>query len=85
MELQWLQRRSWITGGVVALVAGTVTAMVFTVADWRVNPGGIFHGDHGTHWGVVLQTALSWFLPVAVVAFVVVTAIHHLLTRTRRS
>ncbi len=74
-----LRQKSWIIGGSVAAVVGIAVAIFFTVADWKQNPGGIFQSESGTHWGVVLETALSWFLPVAVIVFVLVTAIHYLL------
>jgi len=79
IQVKPLQSRSWITGGSVAVVVGIAVAIYFSFADWKLNPGGIFHDDSGTHWGIVLETAFSWFLPVALVAFVLATAVHHLL------
>ena len=72
-----LQPVSWIAGASVAVVVGIVVAIFFTVADWKLNPGGIFQSESGTHWGVVLETAFSWFLPVSLIVFVPATAIHH--------
>ncbi len=43
--------------------------------DWRRNPQGIFHDARGTHWEVVWETAVSWFVPVAFGAFVVSAAV----------
>ncbi len=47
---------------------GLVVALGMSYVDWRHNPAGIFHIEHGTDWGTVLDTAISWFLPVAFVA-----------------
>ncbi len=43
---------------------GAVVAAIMTFMDWRLNPGGIFHGADGSDWSIVLETALSWFGPV---------------------
>jgi hypothetical protein len=77
--LKPLQARSWITGGSIAVAVGFAVAIYFSIADWKLNPGGIFHDDSGTRWGTVLETAVSWFLPVALVVFVLATAVLHLL------
>ena len=77
-----LQPKSWIAGASVGAFVGIAVAVFFTVADWRLNPGGIFQGQSGTHWGVVLETAFSWFLPVALLVFVLATGIHYLLAPT---
>ena len=67
-------KRLLLAVGVGALV-GVVVAAVMTFLDWRLNPGGIFHDTQGTDWGIVLETAVSWFGPV----FVVVTVLALLL------
>ena len=74
--------RSWIVGGSVAVVLGLAAATWFTAADWQLNPGGIFRDGNGTRWDVVLETALSWFLPVALIFFILATAAHHWLSPT---
>jgi len=72
-----MSARSWAIGGGTGIAVGFVVALTMTFADWRVNPSGIFHGDSGTNWGVTMETALSWFLPVAFSAFVMATAAHY--------
>jgi hypothetical protein len=49
---------------VVALALGLLVASAMTFHDWRLNPGGLFHGAEGTAWGVVWETWSSWFGPV---------------------
>ncbi|MCB1058310.1 MAG: hypothetical protein KDD11_22650 [Acidobacteria bacterium] len=71
-----LRLKSLIVGGAAAVVLGVAVAAYATFADWTLNPGGIFHDDGGTRWDVVLETALSWFVPVALTVFVVVTTLH---------
>ena len=44
-----------------------------TWSDWRLNPGGIFHGASGTNWSFVFETAISWFVP-AIPAAVILSA-----------
>ena len=76
------QSRSWIIGGSVAVVLGLAVASYFAFVDWRLNPGGIFQDESGTDWKVVLETAVSWFLPVALIVFVLATALHYWLAPT---
>lgn len=62
------------------IVLGIAFASVMTILDWRLNPGGIFHNANGTEWVVVMETALSWFLPVAAAGSVVGAVILFLIT-----
>ncbi len=52
----------------IGMVIGLLVSAVMTFLDWRLNPGGIFHDAAGTHWNVVCETAVSWWLPTAAVA-----------------
>lgn len=47
-------------------IAGLLVSVLMTFLDWRQNPGGIFRGAAGTDWAIVVQTAWSWFWPMAV-------------------
>ena len=69
--------RSWLIGGMAGAATGAVVAFLMTLSDWRLNPAGLFHDEQGTDWGVVLETAVSWFLPIALIVFALVTAVHH--------
>jgi len=57
---------------ILAVVAGSVLgltcATIMTTLDWRFNPAGIFHDAQGTHWNIVWETAISWFVPVALLS-----------------
>jgi len=70
-----------VTGGAM----GLLVAAWFTFADWRLNPAGIFRSEAGTHWDVVLDTVVSWFVPVALLVFAITTLSHYLLAARRRS
>ena len=59
----------------MGLVASAVLAIVMTYADWRLNPGGIFHGDYGTNWIIVWNTLVSWFVPTVPVAVILAIAV----------
>ena len=63
--------RSCIVGGIAGAVAEFLVAVPATIADWRLNPGGIFQDEDGTHWLVLIETGLSWFLPVTLLIFLV--------------
>ncbi len=65
------------------LLAGLLVAIPMTVLDWRQNPSGIFHDETGTRWNIVAETAISWFWPVAVLAFAITVLLHAWLTRRR--
>lgn len=56
-----------LLGLVAGIAAGVAVAAIMTFLDWRLNPGGVFHDEAGTHWRAVWQTLISWFLPVALV------------------
>lgn len=49
------------------LVIALVIAELATLFDWSINPDGVFHGPHGTDWGVVVATWISWFWPTVLV------------------
>jgi len=66
-----MNRAFWISGLVVGAHVGLVVASIATFLDWRTNPGGIFHGVDGTNWAVVMETAITWLAPVAVLAGVI--------------
>ncbi len=78
-----MQSRSWFLGVVVGLLAGLLVSIPITIADWRLNPAGIFRNDEGTNWTIVAETAISWFWPVALVALVTTVVVHSLLIRFR--
>ena len=63
-----MTRRSWLLACLIGAGTGLVIAAAMSFVDWRHNPGGIFHGELGTNWDIVLETAVSWFVPVAFVA-----------------
>ena len=45
----------------VALVLATLLASLMSFLDWRANPAGLFHGEQGTNWSVVGETAWTWW------------------------
>ena len=65
-----LKKGNWKLALVFTVVAGLSAAVAMTFYDWRLNPGGLFHDASGTNWPVVIETALSWFLPVTGLAAV---------------
>ena len=75
--------RPWLTGLAVGAAAGLVVAAVATLRDWRLNPGGVFHGPGGTSWPVVAETAWSWFWPVGLAGGALAAALFALLARRR--
>ncbi len=50
----------------LGVTVGFVVASVMSFLDWRLNPNGIFHSGLGTNWRFVLDTWISWFIPVCV-------------------
>lgn len=52
----------------VGIAAGLIVAFTMSLLDWHRNPSGIFHGAQGPDWAIVMETALSWFVPVAALA-----------------
>lgn len=76
-----MRTRSLFVGAIAGLVVGLVVSVSMTIADWRLNPSGIFHNEDGTDWAVVFETAASWFWPVSLAAFVLAVVIHYCVSR----
>ena len=68
----------------VGVVFGLIVASVMTFLDWRLNPGGIFHDAQGTDWGIVSETAVSWFTPIAAAAGAVAAVVLFLISRRKQ-
>ena len=68
-------------GASVGTAIGFVTASMVSFLDWRHNPGRIFHSDGQTHWKVVWDTWLSWFIPVSILACSVVIVVRLWISR----
>lgn len=71
-----------------ALFGGLVAAAVtLFITAWELieNPGGIFRNDAGTRWAFVYDTAISWFVPTFLWAFVCVAIARYLWRRFPRT
>ncbi len=78
-----MQRRTWILGVIAGLSAGSLVSLTMTIADWLLNPGGLFRNEHGTDWLVVAETAVSWFWPVALIALFTTVVVYSCIVRIR--
>ena len=67
----------------IGIAAGLIVASAVTAIDYRRNPGGVFHGETGVRWSHVLETWVSWFMPVTLL--VAVFAVLVLLSLSRWS
>ncbi len=76
-----MNRRSRILGALIGTTVGLVVALAMSYVDWRHNPQGIFHSELGTNWNIVLESAVSWFVPVALVTAVLSTAVLAMISR----
>jgi hypothetical protein len=72
---QSILRKRWFLGLAAAALAATALTVIATAIDWRKNPNGLFHGPDGTHWPIVFDTALSWWIPSFLYLSVVVLAV----------
>ena len=72
---------TWLLGVVGGGAVGLAVAATMTYMDWRLNPGGIFHDAENTHWAIVWDTAISWFLPVGAIATALAWLVLYLLSR----
>jgi hypothetical protein len=68
----------------VGVAFGLIVASVMTFLDWRLNPGGIFHDAQGTDWGIVSETAVRWFTPIAAAMGGVAAVVLFLLSRRKQ-
>lgn len=62
---------------------GLLVSIPMTIADWRLNPSGLFHNEQGTNWSIVIETALSWFWPVALLALATTAFTHFWIAKVR--
>lgn len=76
--------RPWQLVLLDGVAVGLAVAATMTFLDWRANPGGIFHGADHTNWSVVLETALSWFVPTAGIVSVLSAMRQYLIARRKR-
>ncbi len=53
-----------------SLAGATLISAGVTLWEWMENPSGIYHDDTITHWQIVYETAISWFVPTAGYLFV---------------
>lgn len=79
-----VSQKSLRFGIVAALLIALAVAVVPAFIDWRLNPGGVFRGAEGTHWGAVFETVWTWFWPVFLVVVPVMVVIHAWLLHRRR-
>lgn len=56
--------RHAIVSAIIGFGAATIVAGIATFLDWQLNPGGIFRSEAGTNWQFVIDTFMSWFIPV---------------------
>jgi hypothetical protein len=70
-----MNRKPWLLGGLVGVSVGLVVATSMSYVDWQHNPQGIFHDELGTNWDFVIETAVSWFVPVALITFIISVAV----------
>jgi hypothetical protein len=75
--------RQWRIGAGVGIMVGLLISSVMTFVDWYINPGELFHNVESTNWAIVLETASSWFFPVAAIAIPVSWAAIYLRARMR--
>lgn len=80
-----MSRNAWLSSGLISVASGLVVAVPMTVADWRLNPAGLFRDAEATHWGIVFETAFSWFLPVALIALAISLAVAKAWSSSRRN
>ena len=57
--------KAGLRAGLAGALVGMLLAVAMTWQDYQLNPGGLFHDEAGPKWDVVLDTAFSWFWPVA--------------------
>lgn len=76
-----MRTESLTFGAALGLAVGLIVSVLMTFLDWQKNPSELFHNEHGTNWGVVAETAISWFWPVALGVFVVGMVVRYWMLR----
>ena len=56
--------RFWRFGICVCAIVATTVTLIATTWELAEAPPGIYYSDNGVNWGFVLDTAISWFVPV---------------------
>ena len=52
-----IRARSWYLSAIVGLTTGLLVSIPTTMADWRLQPSGMFHNEQDTDWAIVTNTA----------------------------
>lgn len=76
--------RPWKLVLLDGVAVGFAIAAIMTFLDWRTNPGGIFRTADGTYWRVVMETALSWFVPTAGIVSILSALRQYFVSRRKR-
>jgi hypothetical protein len=67
--------RTLMVGVMLGITLAAAVALFVTVWEWVENPGGIFRDASGTNWAFIYDTAVSWFVPVALWASPVLASV----------
>jgi hypothetical protein len=76
VELSILKKNSLAIAILVSFSIAIVVTITITIWEWLENPSGIFHGQNGTNWTFIYETASSWFVPTFINATVITVLIH---------
>jgi hypothetical protein len=79
--VQLMNFKQWGIGAGIGIGTGLLISSVMTFIDWYINPGELFHKAGAANWAIILETASSWFFPVAGIAIPIAWAVIFLRTR----
>jgi hypothetical protein len=63
MKIRTITQKFWLFGPITGLLGAILITLIFTLLDWVRNFSEVFRDQSGTHWPMVYETAISWFVP----------------------
>lgn len=77
-----MNRKPWVVGLLVGVAIGVIVGLLMTLVGWQDNPSGVYQNEHAIQWGNLIDTWLSWFIPVAGLTTVLSVAVLVWLSRS---
>lgn len=75
LNLAKINKYIWYFGLAQGLFVSLAVSLIIVLWEWLENPNGIFHGQQGTHWDNVFDTAISWFVPTFIYVALIIAVV----------
>ena len=70
-SLMMIRTRFWVFGVAAGALVSTAVTLIIVTWEWLENPGGVFRNESTTNWPFIVDTAISWFVPLFIYTAIV--------------